>query len=90
MIWLLEVVDGKFVPSPTAIALLFGMKVEDVDTSWQDFDEVPAEWQKACRRRAREAASRVNSIDIVDVLRYWAREELGKDVVADYPLVYIP
>lgn len=91
MIWLFkEEQDGKTVMSPTALALLCGIKVEDVDTSWQAVEDLPAEWMKAARRRTREAGSRVNSNNVVDILRYWVRKELGKDVVEEYPQVYIP
>lgn len=71
--------------SPDALGLLFGIDVELIKAHAKHNTRnghitVPAEWIKAGRRRASEAAAATGSRDMLDSLRYWAKRDHGAQI----------
>lgn len=81
-------INGEPMLSTAALALLFGIDADVVEHQMRttmDRDKgtarFPAEWTKAGKRRGKEAAAATGSNDLFDILTYWARRDLGADIV---------
>ena len=89
MIWLVKGAgDDDGLLSHDAVALLCGVAREDVEKAFNSLSpegiamvDVPPEWLKSGRRRRGEAAARTGSNWVVDTLAYWARKDLGAEIV---------
>lgn len=81
---LTRTVNGEPMMSADALALLFGLdakRVRDYMTINAGGIAFPSEWLRAGRRRASEAAAATGSRDVFDVLAFWARRDLGAEIV---------
>ncbi|MEB3034777.1 hypothetical protein [[Mycobacterium] nativiensis] len=83
-------VNGEPMMSTDAMALLFGVPAETVashlgaalaDTTGLTAVAMPPEWLRAGRRRTSEAAAATGSRELFAILAYWARRDLGAEVV---------
>lgn len=86
MIVLTELVNGEPMVSSDGMALLFGVSPELVrahsaKSTLGSQTPIPDAWVKAGRRRAREAMAATGRDDMCSALAYWARRDLGVDVV---------
>lgn len=83
---LTRTVNGEPTMSADAMSLLFGI---DADTVSQHMSaniiggalRFPPEWIKAGKRRSKEAAAATGSNNVFDILAYWARRDLGAEIV---------
>ena len=78
---LTRTINGEPMMSADAMALLFGIDAKTIRYQLALSGVVPPEWLRAGRRRASEAAAATGSRDVFDVLRYWARRDLGAEIV---------
>jgi hypothetical protein len=86
MIVLTELVNGEPMVSADGMALLFGISVELIRAHSKKATHaggtpMPEAWLKAGRRRSREAQAATGYTDMCSALAYWARRDLGVDVV---------
>lgn len=78
--------DGEPMMSATAVGLLFGLDSGTVE-QYMTANIIggalrfPPEWIKAGKRRSKEAAAATGSNDVFDILAYWAKRDLGADIV---------
>jgi hypothetical protein len=79
---LVRYVHGEAFYSDLAVSLVYGLPIEQVE-QFAKHPPQPSEFAAQGRRRAREAAARTGSYEIIEHLRYFARKELGADVVWD-------
>jgi hypothetical protein len=83
---LTRTIDGEPMMSATAMGLLFGIDTDTVEQYMRTNIvggalRFPPEWIKAGRRRSKEAAAATGSNDVFDILAYWARRDLGAEIV---------
>ena len=77
--WLIRRSDGEVTLSVQGASLIFGVPSEHLDGR----TDMPEEWIRRGRRRAREAAAHGDDDTVVCVLDYWARKELTDAGVLD-------
>lgn len=83
---LTRTVNGEPMMSATAIGLLFGIDADTVEHHMKTHIvkgalRFPPEWVKAGKRRSKEAAAATGSNDVFDILAYWAKRDLGAEIV---------
>ncbi|BBZ60139.1 hypothetical protein [Mycolicibacterium monacense] len=79
-------VDGEPMLDSEAMALLFGVRTEDVRAlpTVNGVSTIPREWVKRGRQRTREAMAHTGSDFIIDGLRYWARRDHNAELEVIY------
>jgi hypothetical protein len=79
---LVKYVNGEEQFTALAVSLIYGLPLARVEELAANPPE-PAEFAPQGMRRAREAAARTGSYNVLDHLRFFARRDLGADVVWD-------
>jgi hypothetical protein len=74
--------DWQELFSALAVSLIYGLPLERVE-QFASMPEWSSEFAPQGRRRAREAAARTGSYNVIEHLRFFARQDLGADVVWD-------
>lgn len=69
--------DGEPQWSVLAMSLLCGKSPEQINPH----APIPDEWLKDMRRRSYEAQAATDRGELVDVLRYWTRADLGMEII---------
>ncbi|OBI28187.1 hypothetical protein [Mycolicibacter sinensis] len=83
---LTRTINGEPMMSATAMGLLFAIDASTVEQYMKTNIvggalRFPPEWIRAGKRRSKEAAAATGSNDVFDILAYWARRDLGAEVV---------
>jgi hypothetical protein len=75
-------IDGEWMLDAQAMALMFGVDRWAIDALPLDNGQmrIPHEWVRRGKRRAKEATARTGSGFILDILRYWARQDHNADL----------
>ncbi|BBY19022.1 hypothetical protein [Mycolicibacterium litorale] len=78
--------SGERLMSATAVALLMGVPVAEVEQVWDTSVGpacLPAEWIKAGKRRSAEARAHTGGTSAAIALAYWARKDFGAEIEFD-------
>lgn len=83
---LTRTVNDEPMMSAAALSLLFGIDAQVIHDHMSSSIAAghlrfPPEWLKAGRRRSSEAAAAIGSRNLFDILEYWARRDLGAEIV---------
>jgi hypothetical protein len=79
-------VDAEPILDSQAMALLFGVSVQDVLAlpMHDGASRIPNEWVRRGKRRTKEAQAHTGSDFILDILLYWAQKDHGADLEVVY------
>lgn len=79
-------ISGELMLDSQAMALAFGVDESAVCALplVNGHMRIPREWARRGKRRAKEAMAHTGSDLILDVLRYWAREDHGAELEVVY------